>query len=181
MSLRRWKKIDGHIAHENPWWSYRRDIVELPSGNRGEYHFVHTPGSVMLLPRQDDGDFVLVRQYRYLNDRESIEFPAGGIKQGQTAVEAAAAELREEAGLEAGELRELGRYNPFNGVTDEFCIVSLATALRPCRAQPDDTEEFEILRLGPDAIESCIADGSIWDGMSMAAWAMYRALNREDV
>jgi len=172
MTLGRWKKIAGAIVHRNPWWSYRRDDVTLPSGSRGEYHYVHTPGSVMVVPRHADGRILLVRQYRYLNDRDSVEFPAGGIKEGQGSEAAARAELREEAGVEAGILEEIGQFNPFNGVTDELCVVFAARELSPCAAHPDETEEFEVLRCEEAEIRRMIADGRIWDGMTLAAWAM---------
>jgi len=38
----------------------------------------------------------------------------------------------------------------------------------------DDTEEFEILALTPDEIDRAIRDNEIYDGMTMAAWALAR-------
>ena len=173
MALRRWTRLATETLFRNPWWEYRRDGFRLPDGEDGEYHYVHTPGSVMLLPRLGDGRFLLVRQYRYLLDRESLEFPAGGVKQSQTVREAAEAELREEAGFAAGRLEEIGTYNPFNGVTDELCHVFLATELTEVEATPDATEEFEYLHCREEEIRRMIADRAIWDGMSLAAWALY--------
>ncbi len=174
MTLGRWKKIAGEIIHRNPWWTYRRDDVTLPSGSRGEYHYVHTPGSVMVIPLLADGRILMVRQYRYLNDRESVEFPAGGIKEGQESEAAARAELREEAGVEADVLETIGRFNPFNGVTDELCVVYVARELSPCAAHPDETEEFEVLRCEEEELRRMISDGRVWDGMTLAAWAMLK-------
>jgi ADP-ribose pyrophosphatase len=180
MALRRWTRLAQETLFRNPWWEYRRDALRLPSGADGEYHYVHTPGSVMLLPRNDDGSFILVRQYRYLLDRESVEFPAGGVKETQSVGDAAIAELREEAAVEADMLREIGRFNPFNGVTDELCHVFLATGLRACEAMPDATEEFEILTCSENAIQQMIIDGHIWDGMSLAAWALFCSVSGKD-
>ncbi len=176
MALGVWKKRAEETLFRNPWWTYKRDAVTLPSGGEGVYHYVQTPGSVMLVPVRADGLLVLVRQYRYLNRRESIEFPAGGIKAGQSPEEAARAELREEAGLEADRLEEIGQFNPFNGVTDELCRVSLATGLHEVGAAPDTTEEFEIVQWSEDRIRRAIAEGSIWDGMTLAAWSLYQSL-----
>ncbi|MBE0644123.1 MAG: NUDIX hydrolase [Bacteroidetes bacterium] len=175
MALKEWTKRGEETLFRNPWWTYKRDRVTLPSGDAGEYHYVQTPGSVMLVPVTADGRFVLVRQYRYLNRRVSIEFPAGGIKPGQSAEEAAHAELREEAGFEADVLVEIGQFNPFNGVTDELCHVSVATGLHAVPAVPDATEEFEILLMDEGDIRGAIADGSLWDGMTLAAWSLYQS------
>ncbi len=175
MALKEWRKRGEATLHRNPWWTYKCDSVLLPSGDEGEYHYVQTPGSVMVVPVAADGRFILVRQYRYLNQRESIEFPAGGIKPGQSVIEAARAELREEAGFEAGAITEIGVFNPFNGVTDELCHVFIARDLQAVAAVPDATEEFELLRLDAADIRAASAQGLLYDGMTLAAWSLYQA------
>ncbi len=172
--LKRWRRLGSSIAHRNPWWTVRRDTALLPSGAEAEYYSVETPGSVMIIPIDAAGCFVCVRQYRFLNERESLEFPGGGMRDGQDAHAAAAAELAEEAGL-AGELRAIGSFNPFNGVTSELCHVFVARALVPASAEPDATEEFLCEHLTADAFDAAVADGTLWDGMTLAAHRLYLA------
>jgi ADP-ribose pyrophosphatase len=176
MALKHWTTRGEETLHRNPWWLYKRDRVVLPSGAEGEYHYVQTPGSVMVVPVATDGRFLLVRQYRYLNRRESVEFPAGGIKAGQSAEDAARAELREEAGVTAGVLEEIGYFNPFNGVTDELCRVFVARELVTVASQPDATEEFELLQLDRAGLRAAAADGALWDGMTLAALSLFEAV-----
>jgi hypothetical protein len=59
-------------------------------------------------------------------------------------------------------------------VTDEICKIYIARDLRFVGETPDETEEFEYLRLAPEQLESSIASGRIWDGMTIAAWAIAR-------
>jgi ADP-ribose pyrophosphatase len=172
MSLTPWKRIAQAVAARNPWWTYRRDEYELPSGKRGEYHYVHTNGASMIIPVTDDGKLLLVNQYRYLCAKESIEFPCGGVKDGSSYNETAWHELREETGYTTDALFEVGEFNPYNGVTDEICKVFIARNLRYVGVAPDDTEEFEYLRLTADEFAAEIASGRVWDGMSIAAWAI---------
>ena len=108
MSLQRWKKIRQVFEKKNPWWTYRHDEVELPSGKSGEYHFVHVNGSSMVIPFLADGRMILVNQYRYLRDRESLEFPCGSVKDNSTFDETAAHELAEETGYRASDLKCVG-------------------------------------------------------------------------
>ncbi len=176
MPLRRWRKLSESVVARNPWWTYRCDRFELWSGKQGEYHYVHTFGSAMVVPVADDGTLLLVNQYRYLMDRESLEFPCGGIKAGATAEETAAAELGEETGHIASELELVGRFNPFNGVTDELCHVFLGRGLRAASgAKPDETEEFELFTLTAEELDARIRSGDIWDGMTLAAWQIVRS------
>ena len=175
MSLRPWRKLSETVVFENPWWSYRLDRVELPSGKPGEYHYVHTEGSAMVVPLAATGELLMVRQYRHLAGRESLEFPGGGVKAGTTPEDAARSELAEEAGQGAAELRLVGRFNPFNGVTDEMCHVYVARGLRPVGdSRPDETEEIELEWIAPAEIEARIRSGEVWDGMTIAAWHLAR-------
>lgn len=172
--LTRWQRIASSIVHRNPWWSVRCDEALLPTGAPATYYSVETPGSVMIIPIDDAGRFVCVRQYRFLNERDSIEFPGGGVRTGQDALAAAAAELAEEAGL-TGSLEHIGSFNPFNGVTSERCDVFVARALTPAPAAPDVTEEFELVHLDAAQFDAAIADGSLWDGMTLAAHRIHLA------
>jgi 8-oxo-dGTP pyrophosphatase MutT (NUDIX family) len=168
-----WRTIREEILFENPWWTYKRNYFVLPSGKEGEYHFVHTPGSAMIIPETACGEFVLVEQHRYLNGRDSLEFPCGGVKAGRSYEQTAGSELQEEANLSAGILEFLGSFNPMNGVTDESCHVFHATELETKAGRPDETEDLSIHVLTAAQINTLIEDRTIWDGMSLAAWMLF--------
>ena len=174
MALKSWKKLRQEFELRNPWWTYRKDATVLPSGKEGEYHYVHVKGSSMIIPIMDDGKMILVNQYRYLCDRESLEFPCGSVKEDSTYEETAKHELAEETGFQASELACVAEFNPYNGVTDEICKVFIARKLTPVAAHHDDTEEFEQVRLTPNEFEVKVVSGEVWDGMTLAAWAMVK-------
>lgn len=174
MTLIPWKKIAESIVSRNPWWMYKRDTFELPSGKTGEYHYVHTNGSSMVIPVLGGGTLLLVNQYRYLLEKESIEFPCGSVKNGSNHDETARDELAEETGHSAKVLTKVGEFNPYNGVTNEMCHVYMARDLEYVGGTPDETEEFEIVRMTPAEIDERIRTGVIWDGMTIAAWAIAR-------
>jgi ADP-ribose pyrophosphatase len=175
MSLRKWKKLSESVLFKNSWWTYKKDETELAHKKHGEYHYVHTNGSSMSIPILDDGRIVLINQYRYLNNRESLEFPCGGVKDMHTYEETAKLELQEEAGYIAKEWQVIGEFNPYNGVTDEICRIYIAKNLSEVKSVPDETEEFEKVLLRPPEIDSRIAAGVIWDGMTIAAWMIAKA------
>jgi ADP-ribose diphosphatase len=172
MPLKTWKKLSESVLFKNAWWTYKRDAFELPSGKPGEYHYVHTNGSSMVLPIMEDGTILLVNQYRYLLNRESLEFPCGSVKAGFTYDETAQHELVEETGYSAKVLTRVGEFNPYNGVTIEMCRVYIARGLQYVGGTPDETEEFEIVRAAPAEIDARIGAGLIWDGMTIAAWTI---------
>jgi 8-oxo-dGTP pyrophosphatase MutT (NUDIX family) len=170
MPLQKWKKRSETILLKNTWWTHKKDETELPSGKRGEYHYVHTNGASMVVAVLENNRVVFVNQYRYLNNRESLELPCGGVKDEHSYEETAMHELEEEAGFIASSWQLVGEFNPYNGITDEICRVFIAKNLKEVPSKPDDTEEFEKIFLMPDEVDARIAAGSIWDGMTIAAW-----------
>lgn len=174
MPLKNWKKLSESVFAKNPWWTYKVDEFELPSGKQGKYHYVHTNGASLVVPVMHDGKLLMVNQYRYLCERESLEFPCGGVKEEQSYDETAVQELAEEAGLIARRWQIAGEFNPYNGVTNEICRVYIAKEVFPTLQSPDDTEDFEKFLLTPDEIDARIISGVIWDGMTIAGWTIAR-------
>jgi ADP-ribose pyrophosphatase len=125
-----------------------------------------------VVPVDQDGQLLLVRQYRYTGNRDSIEFPCGGMKEGSTHEETARDELLEETGFMAEQLKQVGNFNPCNGLLDEICKVYIARSLTYAGARPDETENMELVRLSMREVDDLILDGTIWDGMTIAAWAL---------
>ncbi len=172
--LKRWKQLSSTIVLKNPWWTYKRDEFQISDGINGEYNYVHTNGASMIIPVTNEGKIILVNQYRYLCDRESIELPCGGVKDGKSYEEMAHIELGEETGFSSNDLQYAAEFNPYNGVTNEICKVFIAKELVQSKAIPDSTEEFEILIKTPNEVEELIRSNTIWDGMTIAAWGLVR-------
>ncbi len=170
-----WERLDKECVDNNPWFRISRDRYRLPGGDVGTYTYVDIPGSTMVIPRLPDGRVVMVRQYRYLMQRESLEFPCGGLKEGYEPLFNAQEELREEAGLEATSWTKLGEFAPYNGVSNEYCHVYLAEEFSAVPATPEETESIEILHMTFDEIRTEIARGTLWDGMTVACLSIYDA------
>jgi ADP-ribose pyrophosphatase len=172
MSLKPWKNLSSEVKYKNPWWTYIVDKYRLPSGKEGEYHYVYTGGSVYIIPALGNGKLLMVRQYRYLNERFSLEFPGGGVREGENPDEIARKELIEETGFD-GELEKVGIFNPFSGVTNEYCHVYIARNLKVSdKEKPDISEEFELHEVSASELEEKISTNEIFSGMSLASWAL---------
>jgi ADP-ribose diphosphatase len=173
LSLKKLETISSKLLLKNPYWEYKLDNYTLPGGETGEYHYVHTPGAAMVIPIHEDGTLVLVKQFRYLWKKESVEFACGGVKGGDF-LSTAINELAEEAQLASRDLRQVGEFNPFNGATDEVCRVYLATGLSKASREKDASEEFEVVRMSVANFEELAGNGTIWDGMTLAGWTLAR-------
>lgn len=168
------KNISKETLHENPWWKYNHDTYELPNGEVGHYYYGESSGTVMIIPIMPEGKIVMTLQHRYLMDRQSIEFPGGGIKEGQLPIEAAKLELYEETGCVAGEMISLGKFEPDNGLFKDTVHVFLTHVEDKKEQHLDITEEIDILERRPDEIDMMIRQGDISCGQTIASWALAR-------
>lgn len=177
--LTRWKKISSMMKYENKYWTYLIDQFTIDGSKEFEYHYVHTLGSTMIVPQLENGKFLLVEQYRYLNDMFSLEFPCGSIEKEFSKIENAKKELVEETGYSTESLVEIGFFSPYNGVGDEICTVYFANQLKNFGSLPDETEKFIIHELTEDDIDKKVLTNEIWDGMTISAWTFYKTKIRE--
>ncbi len=167
------KKISEEVLHANPWFKYKHDVFQLSDKNSGDYYYLETNGCAMVVPILDDGRLVLVRQYRYLREKESIEFPCGGLNIGESPQDAANRELTEETGYKAHEFAKIGVFEGLKGLVKDACHVFIAEQLDQV-GEPyhDPTESIELIVRRPDEVDQMVRKNEIWDGQTLAAWAL---------
>jgi ADP-ribose pyrophosphatase len=123
--------------------------------------------SVVLLPVQEDGRVILVRQYRHSVGREMWELPAGSLDAGEPPDAAAARECEEEIALRPGTLQRLGSFYPAPGFCDEQLIFyRLSDLTQPppdSPHKPDDDEEIYAQAFTVEAARAMVARGDIID------------------
>ena len=171
------KKISSKVAHKNPLWEYKCDKIIRPDGSEGEYCYTETPGNVIIGHVLDDGRLVVVRQYRYLAEKNSIEFPGGGIGKEESPTDAAKRELLEESGYSAENLIKVGAFEPCVGVVKDMSHIFIANELLLTQEPKSDAlESTEVILRRVDEFENMIKQGEIWDGQVLAAWALARDL-----
>lgn len=168
------KQLYSTVKFKNPYWEYKFDRYSLIDNQVGEYHYVNSRGASMIIPITTEKKIVMVSQFRYLNQRESLEFPGGGVKEGDAYLETARQELQEETGAAAETLLEIGEYNPYNGVTNEITKIFIAHGLQFNSSSPEVTERIDVRLYSLAEFEKLLAEKSIWDGMTLAAWSIFR-------
>lgn len=165
-----WTVLSRVTAYENDWIRVDHHEVLGPSGGSGIYGTVHFKYQATgVVPIDENGNVILVGQYRFPLAAYSWEIPEGGGQKGIPVIESAQRELREECGLLAGSWAEILKMDLSNSVTDEQSVLFLAWDLSETPAQPDDTEQLQIVRLPFwDAVDR-VKRGEVSDSMSAAA------------
>ena len=78
------------IVYKGRVFSLEVETARFPNGSEHKVEIVHHAPCVVLVPIQDDGRVVLIRQYRPSVKRDLWELPAGSIDPGESPDAAAA-------------------------------------------------------------------------------------------
>lgn len=159
-------------AYDGELSRVRIDRVRMPDGTVASREIVEHPDAVAVVAL-DDGDVVLLRQYRHPFRRVLLELPAGKLDvDDEEPVQAAGRELAEEVGLQAATLVELVTFANSSGWTDEATTVYLAPQVRPVdapegfRAEAEEAD-MEIVRLPLDEAVGRARRGEITDAKTV--------------
>ncbi len=162
---------------------WRLDGYELqkPDGSMVETAVVRHPGAVILVPIDENGDVLMLKQYRLPLDQTILEIPAGTRESKQEPwEECAQRELREETGFRAERFTNLGLLWPLPGTSDEELTLFMADRLVADPLPQDFDEEIEVVPMPLDKLCCMALDGRMQDMKSCVALLRVQAyLNQQ--
>ena len=164
-------------VYEGRVFTLQIETLTLPKGHELKAEIIRHPGSVVIIPVTDDGEIILVRQYRPAIGRWAWELPAGSLKPGEEVEQAAARECQEEIGLIPKTLEKVGAFYPTPGYCDEEMNFYVASGLRTpgsgdTDAHADEDEDSEAKPMSRARIAEMIAGGEIIDLKTVAGLAL---------
>ncbi|MCC6259450.1 MAG: NUDIX hydrolase [Anaerolineales bacterium] len=150
----------------------RRDLLQTPDGRETKYEIVEHGGSVVIIPMDQAGNILFVRQYRHAAGMDMLELPAGTREKDEPFEECAAREIREETGMQAGTLKQLGSFYLAPGYSTEYMGVFLATDLKHNPLQADDDEFLAVEKIPVQQAFQMAERGELPDAKTLAALLM---------
>ncbi len=154
--------------------SLRLDKVRLPDGREGVREVVEHHGAVAIVPIDDDGQVLLVRQFRTPAGRALLEIPAGTLEEGEDPHECAQRELREETGFSADVLEPLISFYTAPGYSTEFIHLYQARGLRAAPRPADDDENIVLERMSLLQAMAMVQAGDICDAKTLVGLLLAR-------
>ena len=172
------KLISSEKLLETPIFSVTQDKAIDPDGFEIKRAIVQHGGSAVMMPVDGKIRILLVKQYR-LPARASLwELPAGRVDKGETVLQAAKRELREETGFKAKKWTKLASFFASPGFLAEKMTIFLASDLTEGEKEPMEDERIELQWFRPKELDDMIAAGKIQDAKTMVGfltWKRYHA------
>ena len=168
--------VESKMVYQGRIVNLRVDTVRLPDGRLTTREIAEHSESVCMVPLDEQGNVLMVRQFRKPVEAELLEIPAGGVEPGEDPQAAVLRELQEEIGFTAGTLRWLAGFWVTPGWSTEYMHVYLATDLQPASLSSDYDESISVERVPLARVHEMIQEGQIKDGKSIAALLLALAL-----
>src|SRR6185437_498400 len=121
----------------------------------------------------DGGDLLFARQPRFGAQAEVLEIVKGGAEPGETSLECAQREAREELGIIAAHWTELGRLYEIPSLMNSPLELFLAHGIEHVDSESEDIETIELVRLPQEIALQAAASGKINDAVTVAALLRY--------
>ena len=157
------KTVSSKTVFEGRLLHVYEDVVRLADGTEKTREYIHHRGAACVLPLTEENEVYLVQQFRYPFRTVLTEAPAGKIDAGETPLDAAKRELKEETGLLADEWIDLGGMYTSVAYSDERIGLFLAHGLRQDEQVPDEGEFLTVQKRPLAEVVDMVMAGEICD------------------
>ncbi len=161
-----WKIKSRTEKYKNELVQVYEDEVVRPNGEPGTYAMASIKEGVNVLALDDEGFVYLSREFRYAVGRETIETVGGAMEDGEETLDAARRELREELGIEAEELIEMGLVDPITSMIDSPSHLFLARKLTFTESDQDSGETIQRVKMKLEEAVQMVIESRITHGSS---------------
>lgn len=145
-----------------------KDTIVLPDGRTTTRDVVLHNGAAAIVPIDNEGNILFVRQYRQPAGEELLEIPAGILEKGEDPLECAKRELEEETGYRALELSHICSMYTAVGFCTEMIHIYFAQNLVESKQNLDEDEFVNVEKYSLDEAIEMIFDSRIKDGKTIA-------------
>lgn len=123
----KWKVLHSEYIHKSPWATLRTEKCELPDGRiMDDYYILEYPNWVTGLAITEEGNVLMVRQYRHAAGIVALEVPGGVIDGDEAPIDAIQRELLEETGYLFTDIEQTAIVypNPATATNITFCFLA---------------------------------------------------------
>ena len=169
-----YKRIGRKLEFEGKIVKFYSDTMQLPDGTMAIWDFIEHKGAAAIVPVTENGDIIMVRQYRNAPERYTLEIPAGGLNAGEDRKTAVIRELEEETGFKSGRVEHLLDLYTTVAFCNELIGIYYTEELTPAKQHLDPDEFLNVEVHSLSELTEMILDGRIQDAKTIAAVLAYK-------
>jgi 8-oxo-dGTP pyrophosphatase MutT (NUDIX family) len=159
----KWKILSTEYISRHKYFTARKDKCQMPDGKIVEEYFVvELPLTVCAVALTEEGEVLMVKQYRHPIEEVLLEIPGGFVDEGESGEEAMKRELKEETGHEFDSFTYVGKIAANPGVLNNFTHFYLAKGGRKTGEQQlDANEELQIEKISVAELKTLFLENKI--------------------
>jgi 8-oxo-dGTP pyrophosphatase MutT (NUDIX family) len=159
----KWKILSSKYISRHKYFTARVDKCEASDGKIiEEYFVVELPKTACALAITEDGEALMVKQYRHPVDEVLLELPGGFIDENESPEAAMKRELIEETGYEFASVEQVGIIAANPGVLNNYTALFLAKGGKQTGKQNlDHNEEIEIITIPLNELKTMFLENKI--------------------
>ena len=177
--MNKWKIKSQNIVFSQRLFKVKKQEILLPNGEKREYSIVERRPISVIFPVSGKLELYLISQFRYLFDEKILEAAAGHIDEGETPLEAAKRELKEETGLMASNWSEILEVETSASVIKSIVHIFLARGVMFGKPNPEEGEEIKLVKISIENAIKKITDGEIKTAATIIGVFLLDKLNKE--
>ncbi len=162
------------LAYQGKIISAYKETLYGEDGTVSVRDFVKHPGAVAILPVDENGHILFIKQWRRAAGTILIEIPAGTLEAGENPLECADRELQEEIGFRANTMISLGGFYTVPGFCNEYIHLFLAKDLFPSVLWADDSDYIDLFALSLEEALTLASEGAFLDSKTLSALCLYQ-------
>jgi ADP-ribose pyrophosphatase len=170
--------VSSETKYGNSLFQVTEDVARDRQGFEIRRAVVRHPGSATILMADARKRILLVKQYRMPAGKYVWEIPAGKIDAGESPLQAAKREMKEETGFRARQWTKLAGFWASPGFLAERMTIYLAEDLMEGEAQPTEDERLELRWFTTAEVEKLIDEQKLDDGKTLIAYLLWRRAKR---
>ena len=168
--------VSSDLIYTGKTLSLRVDTVEVANKGYKKREIIEHKGAVAIVAITNDNKIVLVKQYRKAIEKELYELPAGKMEIGESPLDCAIRELKEETGYSAESMKLIHKYYATPGFSNQLVFIYLAQNLTLGENNLDEYEDLEVYELDRETAYSMLMNNEICDSKTVIGLLLTKEL-----
>lgn len=143
----KWKIAHKRTIYKSKFFSLEEEEITLPNKKKKIYDLVRRKSVSVVFPISSSGELYLISEFRTLHSKYMTEAIAGHIDDGESPLDAAKRELKEETGLSGKNWEKFLEIEMAGSVIKSTGHLFIVKDITEGKANPDEEEDIKLLKI----------------------------------